>query len=98
MVHQSKLQCGLSVDHVTGQHDLHGTPFANQVREALRPAAARDDAEVDLGLRKSGGFARRAEVAGQGELIPAAEAEAVDHSYDGFRERIHRIEKSLFVK
>ena len=39
-----------------------------------------------------------AEVAGQGEFVPAAEAKAVDHGDNRFRESIDRVEKRLFVK
>ena len=67
-----------SVDHLAREAQVHRHPLADQPRHALRPAVARKDPEVHLGLAELGVLARDPDVARHRELAPAAEREAVD--------------------
>ena len=65
---------------------------ADQAGQPLGAAAARDDAEQDLGLPKARLLAGDAEVAGQRELAAAAEREAGDRRDGGARDVGDRVE------
>src|SRR5215213_3776975 len=79
----------LRVDHVAREDQLHRLTLADESRQALGAAAAGDDAEVDLGLAEARRLAGDADVAGEGQLAAAAEAEAVDHGDDRLGEGVH---------
>ena len=55
-------------------------PIADAPREPLRAAEAGNDAEIDFRLAELRLVARVDEVAGEGELAPAAQREAVDRA------------------
>ena len=56
-----------------GERELHGARLADGLREALRAAAAGDDADVDLGLAEGRGGRGEDDVAHERELAAAAE-------------------------
>ena len=56
-----------------GEGELHGARLADGLREALRAAAAGDDADVDLGLAEGRGGRGEDDVAHERELAAAAE-------------------------
>src|SRR5205085_3317709 len=79
----------LCVNHLAGEYEFHRLALADEAREALRPAASGDDAEVDFGLAEACVLARDSQVARKSQLASAAEAEAVYHRDDGLRESVH---------
>src|SRR6185312_6483978 len=87
-----------SVDHITGQCDLHRAPLADEARQTLCAAPAAHYAEVDLGLRESRRLAGHSDVASHCQLVAAPEAEAVDHRDDGLGKSVDRIKERSFVK
>jgi hypothetical protein len=78
-VHQPDAERLRGVDQLAGQDQPHRLARTDHAREPLRAAAARDDPEVDLRLPQARGVRGDAQVAGQRQLAPAAEREAVDH-------------------
>ena len=76
-----------------GEDQVLGSARADQAGQPLRAAAARDDAEQDLGLAEPGLLAGDAEVAGQRQLATAAEREAGDRRDGGPRDVGHRVER-----
>ena len=71
----------LGVDHAAGEQQLERPAAADQPREPDRAAVARTDPELDLGLSEARGLAGDADVAGHGQLAPAAQGEAVDRRH-----------------
>jgi hypothetical protein len=66
---------------VAAEHHLEGAGTADQARQALRTAAARNDAEGDLGLREDGAAERtEAHVEREQELAAAPAGAALDHA------------------
>ena len=63
-------------DLAAGEDQVLGPGGPDQAGQPLRAAAAGDDAEQDLGLAEHGLLGGDAEVAGQGQLAPAAEGVA----------------------
>ena len=63
----------LGGEGAAGERELHGARLADGLREALRSAAAGDDADVDLGLAEGRGGRGEDDVAHEGELAAAAE-------------------------
>src|SRR5690606_24079656 len=98
MVDEAESLGGRSVDHIAGEDHLHRTAFADEIREPLRAAAAGNDAEVDLRLRKARPVARNANIARHRKFVAAAETEAVDHRDHRFWELIDRIEEVPLVE
>jgi hypothetical protein len=80
----------VGIDHATGKDQLLRVAQRRRAREALRPAPAGDDAEVDLGLAELGGPGRVAQVASEGELAATAEREAVDRRDRRLRHRLEQ--------
>src|SRR6185436_2833265 len=80
------------VDHVAGEDEAHGLADADEAGEALRAAAARDEAELDLRLAEARLFRGDPDVARQRELASAAQAEAVDHGDDRLGKARHDVE------
>ena len=76
-----------------GDHHLLGPAGTDQARQALRAAAAGDDAEQDLGLAEHGPLAGDAVVARQRQLAPAAEGVAGDGGDDEPRDRGDGVER-----
>ena len=72
----------LGVDEATAEDDLLGARGADEARQALRAAGARDDAEEDLRLAELRVVGDDAEVARQGELAASAEGVAGDRGDD----------------
>ncbi len=77
LVDQSVLQCVLRGDRIAGQDHGQRLLYADEARQALRAAGARDEAELDL--RQAGARSRRgeAEMATERNLETAAEWRAV---------------------
>ncbi len=86
LVDDAHAQCGLRIDALAFEHEGQRGHGADHARQALRAAAARD--EADLGLRKADARLRivghDAIVAGERELQPAAERGSVHRGDDGF--------------
>ena len=68
----------VGADLAAGEDEVLGPGRADEAGQALRAAAAGDDAEQDLRLAELGLLAGDPEVAGQGQLAAAAEGEAAD--------------------
>ena len=66
------------VDHPPRQDHVHRLRFADEARQALGGAGARQDADGDLRLPEPGGLGREDEVAHQRQLAAAAERVARD--------------------
>src|SRR5690606_25798096 len=66
------------VDHLAGQHHLERAPAADEAGQADSTAVAGDDPELHLGEAEARILTGDAEVAGECELEPAPEGEAVD--------------------
>ena len=64
---------------------------ADEAWDALRPAAARQQSESDLGLPEARGRNVRADaiVAGEGDFGPAAECGSGHRGHEGFAARLH---------
>src|SRR5438477_1538984 len=75
----------IGVDRAAGQDQFGGARFADEARQPLRPAIARDEAELDLGEAELCGGQSQAKGAGERQLEPAAKGIAVDQ-----RDRRHR--------
>ncbi len=82
VVHQARDQANLQgpfgVDRLAHQQHVERPGAADQARQALRGAAAGNDAELALRRGKAGTAAGHAQIAAQRHLQPAAEADAVD--------------------
>src|SRR5690606_37587825 len=65
---------------------------ADQARQALGAAGARDDAELDLRQAECGFLSRDAAVAGECDLAAAAECGAIDRRDDGLGEILDTVE------
>ena len=92
-VHQSDRQCLLGSHRAAGEDQLLGPRDTDEPRQALRAASARDHPEQDLGQTEAGVLGADPEVAGQRELQPAAEGDAVDGGNGGPRHRGQRAER-----
>ena len=84
-----------SVDHGAGEDHLEGSAGADQARQALGAAVARDKAELDLGLAEAGGGGGEAQGAGHGKFASAAEGKAVDAGDDGLSEGLNAAEDAV---
>src|SRR6187551_768235 len=78
LVHEAPVVCLLGLDCASGEDDLLRKAEPDDARQALAPAPARDDPEIDLRLAKPCLPRGDADVAGEGELAAAAERIAVD--------------------
>ena len=67
----------LRADRAAGAQQLDSPLHTDQPRQALRPAVARDEAEVDLGLAGHQLPADHSGVAAHRQLRPSAEEEAM---------------------
>ena len=81
--------------HLAGQHGLHGGRAPACANRARRAVEAGEDAELHFGEAEPGALiARRdAVVAGERQLEPAAEAEAVDGADDRHRQPLDAVEQ-----
>ena len=77
-------------DRVAGQHDLHRARFAHDARPALRAAAARDDADVDLRLPELRRLRGDDHVARERQFAAAAVAVTADGGDDRLARPPHR--------
>ena len=77
-IHQSDAMRFLRADHFAGEHKLHGDPFADQPRQTLRAAVARNNSQLHLGLTELRVFAGQTHGASHRDFASAAEREAVD--------------------
>ena len=77
-----------------GQHHLHGGERARLPDRARRAVEAREDAELHLGEAEARAVVARgdAPVAGERQLEPAAEAEAVDAADHRDRQPLDAVE------
>ena len=82
-------------DLTAGEAQLLGPARADEPGQALRAAAAGDDAEQDLGLAEHGPRRGDAVVAGQRQLAAAAEGVAADRGDDEPRDRGHGVEGAV---
>src|SRR6266404_1955856 len=85
----------LGVDHLARQDEPQGPPLADQTRQPLRAAAARDESQGDLGLAEFGGLDRDPEGAGHGRLAAAAQRKAVDRCEHRLAKILDEIEHAL---
>jgi hypothetical protein len=75
---ETNLEC-FKCSQISGiQNHFHRQAFANGSGQALRAARARNDAEVDFGLPKSGSFAGKNDVAEHRQLEATTEAKSAD--------------------
>jgi hypothetical protein len=79
------------VHHAAREAKIHGLGFADGAGETLRPADARNDAELDLGLAEFRRVGRDDDVTHHGELAAAAEGKTRDRSDRGFARPRQRI-------
>ena len=77
-------------DVLAEQDELLGLRRADEADEAVGAAAARQDADADLGEAEGRALAGDAEVAGERELEPAAEAPALDRRHRRGRRSLRR--------
>ena len=80
---------GPGVDRVAGEVEQQRAPEPDEPRQALRAAAAGDEAELDLRLPELRVLRRDADVAAHRELEAAAEAEPVDRRDERRARRVH---------
>ena len=78
LVHEAKLCCLIRGERAAVEHEPQGARAAQQASEALRAAAAGQEAQQDLGLADSViALSHDAHVAGKGQLAAAAHCGAV---------------------
>ncbi len=85
----------LGVDELAGQVEEHRAARADEARQPLCAAAARDQPELDLGLAERRVVGADADVAAHRELEPAAEAEAADRGDERRPRRVHPVAELL---
>ncbi|KAG0776334.1 hypothetical protein G6F22_012643 [Rhizopus arrhizus] len=83
LVHQADALGFIGLHRPAGQDEFERAPFAHQPGQALRPAVAGNEAQLDLGQAHAGCGRGDAEGAGQRQLQAAAEGIAVDHGNRG---------------
>jgi len=87
--------CLLGPDGAPGEDDLLREAEPDDAGQALAPAPARDDPEVDLGLAELC-FARGdPDIAGESELAAAAERVPVDRGDSRLRDRLEEVRAPL---
>ena len=99
---QPQRSASVAVDVAAAEDDLERAGASHQARQALRAAAARDDAERDLGLAEHGPVTRREpQVERRHELAAAAPHAPFDHGDRRLRHRAepvaHRVEEAELV-
>ena len=82
-VDEAHLGALLCRDMFTGRHHLQRALGANDARQALRAAGARQETELDFRQAAFGGGNRDAIVAGERNFEAAAQRRSMDRSYDG---------------
>ena len=85
----------LRADHLSGQNELQGAALADQPRQSLRSAAARNESERDFGLAELRGLHRDPDGAGHRRLAAAAERKAIDGRDHRLAEILDEIEHLL---
>ena len=85
----------LGVDEVARQVEEHRASLADEAGEALRPAAAGDQPELDLGLAERRVVRADPYVAAHRELQAAAEAEAADRRDERRARGVHPVTEPL---
>ena len=70
-------------DPAAGQHQVQGPVASDPPGQQLGAAAARDQAEPDLRQAEGGALGGDDQVAGQGELVAAAQGEPLDRGHGG---------------
>ena len=76
--------CLFGVDHPAGEDHVHRLRLANQARQSLRGAGARQDPDGDLGLAKARRLGGKDEVAHQRQLASSAQSVARHRGDDRF--------------
>ena len=89
LVDEPQAQGFLGVDHVAGEQQAKRRRGADEPRQALAAAVARDEAELDFGLAEARAFGGQAIRACHGELAAAAQRKAVDACEDRFAAGFH---------
>ena len=95
MVDQSEPMGVLGLYRFAREQVLVGEPQRHQPRQALGAAAAGQMVERDLGLAEPGAFDRDPDVAGHGDLGPAAIGKAVDRADHRFRRVFDSLQPGL---
>src|SRR5215212_8143328 len=72
---------------------LHRFSFTNQTRQSLRPAATRNNAEINFRLTKRRRLTRDANVARERQLTTATETIPIDHCNHRLRKIVDRGEQ-----
>ena len=85
----------LRADHLSGQDELQGAALADQPRQPLRSAAARNESQRDFGLAKFRVLDGDPDGAGHRRLAAAAERKAIDGCDHRLAEILDEIEHLL---
>src|SRR5712691_2464360 len=85
----------LRADHLPGKNELERAALADQPRQTLRSAAARNESQGDLGLAELRGVHREPDGAGHRGLAATAERKAVDGRDHRLAEIFDQIEHLL---
>ena len=85
----------LRADHLAGQDELQGAALADQPRQPLRSAAARNESQRDFGLAEFRVLHRDPDGAGHRRLAAAAERKAIDGRDHRLAEILDEIEHLL---
>jgi hypothetical protein len=84
--HHARNQAGAlsfrGIHHASGQDQVHGLRLADRTGQALRPADAGDDPELDLGLSELGVIRGDDEIAHHGKLAAATECKTGNRGDD----------------
>ena len=95
VIDQTHLVGTLGVEAAGGIEDFTGIGDADQVDEAQQALAGIEGAETRRRHAECAGVSGEADVAGGGQLQPAAHAEAVDHGDDRSVERADLLQHAL---
>ena len=83
------------VVHAPGHHHVGHARHANQLGDAHRPRATDKNAARALGQGVKRAFIGHPDVAGAGQLQPAANHGAVQSRNDGYRAELHRVQGAV---
>src|SRR5205809_2997024 len=95
LVHEADAVRLLRGDRCAGKNQLQRAAFTDQPREALCSAAARNDAQRNLGLAELRVLRGDPERAGHGRLATAAERKAIDRGDHRLAEILDQVENRL---
>ena len=95
LLHQTPLRGAASGDRLPAEDHEPRAPGSDGAWRALRAAAARQDADADLGQTDLRVLGRDPDVARERDLQPAAHAEAVDRDDERLREGFDAVGETL---